>query len=171
MLHSKICVGVEPEEVNEITSPSFPAPSPAVKELEVAAVKKAEEGDLGAALVQLNQAVELAPNYASLYNNRAQVSTCILCIFHITKCAVQVFRLMDNIDAAQTDLQTAIELSGGRGTAAAQAHTQRGLILMLRGNEEQALEDFKVNLKVLPTSMLSSYQLLLPGDIGWSSSW
>lgn len=64
---------------------------------------------------------------------------------------------MENIDAAQTDLQTAIELSGGRGTAAAQAHTQRGLILMLRGDEEQALEDFKVNLKPLFVLHLISY--------------
>lgn len=51
---------------------------------------------------------------------------------------------MSNTDSALSDLNTAIELSGGRGGAAAQAHTQRGLILMLREEEEQALEDFKV---------------------------
>ena len=68
---------------------------------------------------------------------------------------------MENVDAAQTDLQTAIELSGGRGTAAAQAHTQRGLILMLRGDEEQALEDFKVNSSV--------FVVMLSAMVSWSN--
>ena len=43
------------------------------KLLEVEAVRVAEGGSLGDALELLNQAVDVAPNYASPYNNRAQV--------------------------------------------------------------------------------------------------
>ena len=43
------------------------------KLLEVEAVRAAEGGSLGNALELLNQAVIVAPNYASPYNNRAQV--------------------------------------------------------------------------------------------------
>ena len=43
------------------------------KMLEVEAVRAAEGGSLGDALEILNQAVTVAPNYASPYNNRAQV--------------------------------------------------------------------------------------------------
>ena len=43
------------------------------KLLEVEAVRAAEGGSLGDALELLNQAVTVAPNFASPYNNRAQV--------------------------------------------------------------------------------------------------
>ena len=43
------------------------------KVLEVEAVKAAEGGSLGDALELLNQAVAVAPDYPSSYNNRAQV--------------------------------------------------------------------------------------------------
>ena len=43
------------------------------KLLEVEAVRAAEGGSLGDALELLNQAITVAPNYASSYNNRAQV--------------------------------------------------------------------------------------------------
>jgi hypothetical protein len=43
------------------------------KLLEVEAVRAAEGGSLGDALELLNQAIAVAPNYASPYNNRAQV--------------------------------------------------------------------------------------------------
>jgi hypothetical protein len=43
------------------------------KLLEVEAVRAAEGGSLGDALELLNQAITVAPNYASPYNNRAQV--------------------------------------------------------------------------------------------------
>lgn len=45
-----------------------------VKELELLAVKKAEAHQLEEALELLNQGVSLAPGYASVYNNRAQVN-------------------------------------------------------------------------------------------------
>jgi hypothetical protein len=43
------------------------------KLLEVEAVRAAEGGSLGDVLELLNQAITVAPNYASPYNNRAQV--------------------------------------------------------------------------------------------------
>lgn len=44
-----------------------------VKELEISAVKYAEEGKLDLALSCLNKAVDQCPLCASIYNNRAQV--------------------------------------------------------------------------------------------------
>ena len=48
------------------------------KDLEVQAVRVAEEGNLEDALELLTRAVNEAPNYASPYNNRAQVSRPLL---------------------------------------------------------------------------------------------
>ena len=56
--------GVDGEESEEVKG---------AKVLEVEAVRAAEGGSLGDALELLNQAVSVAPNYASPYNNRAQV--------------------------------------------------------------------------------------------------
>lgn len=44
-----------------------------VKRLELEGVKAAESGDIDRALELLNQAITLAPEHASSYNNRAQV--------------------------------------------------------------------------------------------------
>ena len=44
-----------------------------IKALETAAVKLAEGDDLTGALDALNEVITLSPNYASVYNNRAQV--------------------------------------------------------------------------------------------------
>ena len=44
-----------------------------IKALETAAVKLAEGGNLTEALNALNKVITLSPNYASVYNNRAQV--------------------------------------------------------------------------------------------------
>ena len=46
-----------------------------VREREVRAVRAAEEGRLDEALQLLNEAVAMAPDSASIYNNRAQVSS------------------------------------------------------------------------------------------------
>ena len=48
------------------------------KDLEVQAVRVAEEGNLEDALEVLTRAVNEAPNYASPYNNRTQVSRPLL---------------------------------------------------------------------------------------------
>ena len=53
-----------------------------VKDLEKAGVRQAEEGDLSGALEQLTRVLELVPNYASGYNNRAQVSTHYTVMLH-----------------------------------------------------------------------------------------
>ena len=55
----------------------------------------------------------------------------------------KVYRLQAQVDLALADLDRAIQLSGGRGRAAEQAYTQRGLVWRLRGEDERALEDFK----------------------------
>ena len=55
----------------------------------------------------------------------------------------QVYCLQAQVDLALADLDRAIQLSGGRGRAAEQAYTQRGLVWRLRGEDERALEDFK----------------------------
>ena len=99
---------------------------PRAKELEVEAVKAAESGRLADALELLNRAVEVAPRYASPYNNRAQV-----------------YQLQKQVDLAMADLDRAIELSDGRGKAGEQAFVQRGMIWRLKGADEKALEDFK----------------------------
>ena len=96
------------------------------KELELEAVKAAESGRLPDALELLNRAVEVAPGYASPYNNRAQV-----------------YQLQKQVELAMVDLERAIELSGGRGKAGEQAFVQRGIIWRLKGEDDKAIEDFK----------------------------
>ncbi len=56
---------------------------------------------------------------------------------------IQVYRLLNQVDLALTDLDEAIRLSNGQGKVAEQAFTQRGLIRRLRGEDEGALADFK----------------------------
>lgn len=46
-----------------------------IKEMEKAAIRLAEQGDLTAALDKLNEVTEMAPDYPSGFNNRAQVSS------------------------------------------------------------------------------------------------
>lgn len=66
-----------------------------------------------------------------------------------------MYRLLNRVDDALSDLNTAIQLSAGVGRAAEQAYTQRGLIHILQGNEDDALQDFKVN-QILNINILSS---------------
>ena len=64
------------------TENGVPEDSPEVvraKELEVQAVQAAQGGSLGDALELLNQAIAEAAEYASPYNNRAQVGQRTLC--------------------------------------------------------------------------------------------
>lgn len=56
---------------------------------------------------------------------------------------LQVYRLLNQVDLALSDLDEAIRLSNGQGKVAEQALTQRGLIRRLRGDSEGALTDFK----------------------------
>ena len=53
------------------------------------------------------------------------------------------------VDLALSDLDMAIQLSGGHGKVAELAYTQRGLIRRLQGCDEGALEDFKAALNLV----------------------
>lgn len=137
-------------------------PSQQVKALETAAVKLAEGDKLIEALELFDQLITSHPNYPSAYNNRAQVTiikrhknTLSLSLFS------QVYRLLNRVDDALSDLNTAIQLSAGVGRAAEQAYTQRGLIHILQGNEEDALQDFKVN-QILNINIISSHNREVP---------
>ena len=96
------------------------------KALELQAVRAGEEGKLESALGLINTAIETAPDYPSLYNNRAQL-----------------LRMLGRTQDAMTDLNTAIELSGGVGNSAVMAFTQRGLLLKVEGKDELAWSDLK----------------------------
>lgn len=97
-----------------------------VRRLEAKAVRMAEDGNLSESLGLLDKAVARLPTDASLFNNRAQV-----------------YRLLGDNEAALADLDHAIRISGGKGRAAKQAFTQRGLLHKLAGKNEEALNDFK----------------------------
>ena len=64
-------------------------------------------------------------------------------VYTLLSLAVQVYRLLNQVDLALADLDQAILLSSGHGKVAEQAYTQRGLIRRLRGDDEGALADFK----------------------------
>ena len=64
----------EGEEETRNGEREAPPPAPReVREKEAAAVRAAEEGRLDEALQLLDDAVAMAPDSASVYNNRAQV--------------------------------------------------------------------------------------------------
>ncbi|XP_029922961.1 tetratricopeptide repeat protein 36 [Myripristis murdjan] len=97
-----------------------------VKELEMQGVSAAEAGDLQTALQQFSQAIQILPQRASAYNNRAQAR-----------------RLQGNTAGALEDLERAITLSGGTGRTACQALVQRGLLLRLKCQDDEARADFE----------------------------
>jgi Flp pilus assembly protein TadD len=94
---------------------------------ELEAVQSAENGDLETAERLFSQAIDAAPGRASVYNNRAQCR-----------------RLANNIQGAEDDLQHALLLSAGKGSAACQAFTQRAILHRLKGDEDSAIRDFKM---------------------------
>ncbi|XP_029028148.1 tetratricopeptide repeat protein 36 [Betta splendens] len=97
-----------------------------VKELETRGVSAAEAGDLCAALQLFSQAVQMLPERASAYNNRAQA-----------------LRLQGNTAGALADLNRAVSLSSGAGRSGCQALVQRGLLLRLASQDEEARADFE----------------------------
>jgi len=97
-----------------------------IKSLELDGVKLAETGNLEGALLIFSKAIELSPETASAYNNRAQT-----------------LRLTGKIEEALADLDKAIQLSEGKGRAACQAYCQRGLIHLKNNAKEQARADFE----------------------------
>uniref|UniRef100_A0A4W6CHJ1 Tetratricopeptide repeat protein 36 n=1 Tax=Lates calcarifer TaxID=8187 RepID=A0A4W6CHJ1_LATCA len=97
-----------------------------VKELEMQGVSAAEAGDLQAALQLFSQAIQILPQRASAYNNRAQA-----------------LRLQGNTAGALEDLDQAISLSGDTGRTACQALVQRGLLRRLACQDDGARADFE----------------------------
>ncbi|XP_042333290.1 tetratricopeptide repeat protein 36 [Sceloporus undulatus] len=95
-------------------------------ELEALGVAQAETGDLEEALVTFGLAIQLLPERASAYNNRAQA-----------------LRLKGDVAGALEDLDTALRLSKGTGSVACQGFVQRGLIRRLQGQEDEARGDFE----------------------------
>ncbi|XP_056139924.1 tetratricopeptide repeat protein 36 [Lampris incognitus] len=96
------------------------------RELEIRGVSAAEAGDLQTALQQFSQAIQILPVRASAYNNRAQA-----------------LRLQGDTAGALEDLGLAISLSGGSGRAACQAFVQRGLLLRLSCQDDEARASFE----------------------------
>nr|XP_006121009.1 tetratricopeptide repeat protein 36 isoform X1 [Pelodiscus sinensis] len=97
-----------------------------VKELELQGVLAAESGDVNRALEKFSQAIQLLPERASCYNNRAQA-----------------FRLKGDVAGALQDLDTALHLSRGTGHVACQCFVQRGLLSLLQGHKDKARLDFE----------------------------
>ncbi|KAM6432326.1 tetratricopeptide repeat protein 36 [Liasis olivaceus] len=94
--------------------------------LEAQGIAAAEGGDLELALEKFNQAIQLLPERASAFNNRAQA-----------------FRLGGEVAKALEDLEAALKLSGGAGLVARQGFVQRGMIQRLQGQEEAARRSFE----------------------------
>lgn len=87
-------------------------------------VRAAESGDMEQALVLFTEAIDLLPERASGYNNRAQA-----------------LRLMARNDEAMQDLNRAISLKGGKGQV--NALCQRALLHRLNGDQEQSVADLE----------------------------
>jgi len=134
--------------LNSILNPNLPLgeavydPEEQVEEVEVEedskeildaekeAVQAAEKGDLTGALTLFDKLVELDPERPSSYNNRAQA-----------------LRMVGRPDSALKDLDTAIQLSKGKGKAGSNALCQRGVLLRKEGRDDDAMEDFKTAAK------------------------
>ncbi|KAI6206470.1 hypothetical protein M3Y94_00915100 [Aphelenchoides besseyi] len=96
------------------------------RELEIEGIRLSESKKHNEAIEKFDAAIRLCPKNPSAYNNRAQQK-----------------QLLKQIDEAKKDLEVAIELSGGKGRAACQAFTQRGLIHRLEGQMEAAKVDYQ----------------------------
>jgi len=97
-----------------------------VKQYEKSGVEAAEQGNLEESLKFFNMAIQVLPDRASGYNNRAQAR-----------------RMLHDVDGALSDLNTAIELSRETSKVRALAFTQRASIYKLRGQAEEAKKDFQ----------------------------
>ncbi|XP_006741667.1 tetratricopeptide repeat protein 36 [Leptonychotes weddellii] len=116
---------VEKEDVDE--DGVFPgAQLEQSKVLELQGVMAAEAGDLSTALERFGQAINLLPERASAYNNRAQAR-----------------RLQGDVAGALEDLERAVTLSCVRVRFVFQGFVQRGLLARLQGRNDDARGDFE----------------------------
>ncbi|KAI8093468.1 uncharacterized protein BX664DRAFT_329782 [Halteromyces radiatus] len=110
---------IEPELLNKL------------KSMERQAVDLAEKDDLEGALEILNQCLALEKDYASAYNNRAQI-----------------YRLRKDDDKALEDLSKVIELGQGQPKVLRQAYTQRAIIKRQHGDMQGSRADFEMGAKL-----------------------
>ncbi|CAF0837758.1 unnamed protein product [Didymodactylos carnosus] len=92
-------------------------------------VELAEKGKYADAIDNFTRAIELAPQWASGYNNRAQA-----------------YQLQRNIDGAINDLNMAVSLASVQSNqqkVLCLALTQRGILQKYLGKEDESIEDFK----------------------------
>ncbi|XP_017491775.1 PREDICTED: tetratricopeptide repeat protein 36 homolog [Rhagoletis zephyria] len=94
--------------------------------LEISAIKLAEEGQLSKALQTFEQALNVAPTRASIYNNRAQA-----------------LRLAGRDEDALADLNKAIELCIKTPRTKCTALCQRGVLYRKQSNLDAARKDFE----------------------------
>jgi tetratricopeptide (TPR) repeat protein len=127
---------------------------------EAQAIKLAETKSYPEALSVLSEAITLCPSYASAYNNRAQVLQLMAATSSGAAAAAAAAPTPSSSDAtapatldpvaeqhlrsALSDVDRAIELANGERPILRQAHTQRGLILKALGEDEKALEAYKL---------------------------
>lgn len=98
-----------------------------VKDLELRGVQAAESGDLKQAIVYFDQAIDLIPERASGYNNRAQA-----------------LRLLGQNEGAMQDLDRAINLKETGGSSGrVNALCQRALLHRVNGDEAKSLADLE----------------------------
>uniref|UniRef100_A0ACB8EY56 Tetratricopeptide repeat protein 36 n=2 Tax=Sphaerodactylus townsendi TaxID=933632 RepID=A0ACB8EY56_9SAUR len=132
IFHPLLPLGVASAEDPE-DEPSPPVPEAAFApelleqavKLEIQGIAAAEAGKVDEALERFGRAIQLLPERASAYNNRAQA-----------------LRLKGDAAGALKDLEAALQLSKGAGRVARQAAVQRGLIQRLQGDDEAARKDF-----------------------------
>ena len=94
--------------------------------MEVQGIAACQSGMMADAYSLVTQAIEVAPQRPSCYNNRAQI-----------------LRLQGKSDEALLDLDRALELSGARGRTGCQALVQRASIHRKDGREDDAVADFQ----------------------------
>jgi len=88
-------------------------------------VELAEAGNVEKALAQFEKAIEIAPKWASAYNNRAQA-----------------LRLIGRNEEAIQNLDKALQFSNGKGKVACQSYCQRAMLLE-QSTKEAALKDWE----------------------------
>ncbi|CAO3644910.1 unnamed protein product [Cunninghamella blakesleeana] len=110
---------IEPEKLEKL------------QKLEKEAIELAEKEDLDGALKVLNQCIDLEPEYASAYNNRAQIH-----------------RMKNDTDKAMEDLGNVIKYGEGQPKVLRQAYTQRAILKRQEGDVIGSRADFEMGAKL-----------------------
>ncbi|KAK9888337.1 hypothetical protein WA026_000592 [Henosepilachna vigintioctopunctata] len=99
------------------------------KKLEMEAVILAENAQCDEAIIKLNEAIAIAPNKASLYNNRAHT-----------------LQFQGKYEEALEDVNKSLELAKDSKLlkTLCQAHVQRGVLYRRKDDKENARKDFQI---------------------------